>query len=407
MQFYNTANIPVDLAEKSFAANIARVMPNGNAPLFAMSGLAKKKICKQIEHGYWTKTMQFLVLTVATAISAAGTTALVVSNASGCLPGQIIRVAQPFSGANFVAPEYMRILSVNYGTNTLTVQRGFAGTTAVSSIPANTKLPVFTNAHAEGSARPQPRAIVPTRVMNYTQIFRNAYALNKTLKATMMVAGKGAVQENQDDCAAFHATDIEFATLFGRKFLGTDSVTNEPIHTMDGIEAIVQTHAPQNLKEAGTTTNYNQLEDMLDSTLDFKTDFMSGNERTLFVGKRALRVINNIGRLSGEYQLQNGTTKFGLRFSEFQTTRGNFKLVEHPLLNTHTEYEGMAFVVDLSSFDFAYLEGRDTVHQYVNVNNQSSDGTDAEGGVLTTELTTEIMNPFAFGVIYNLRQAAA
>lgn len=407
MKFYNSANIPTDLAKKSYAANIARVMPNGDAPLFAFSGLAEKQTCAQIEHGYWTKTMQFLVVTVATAIASNATTSLVVSDATGCLPGQIIRVAQAFSGGNFVAPEYMRVTAVNYGTNTLTVTRGFAGTTAVASIASGVKLPIFTNAHPEGSVKPNPRAIVPTRVQNYTQIFRNAWAANKTLKATMMTAGKGAVAENKDDCAAFHATDIEFAALFGRKFLGTDAATGEPIHTMDGIEAVVQQHAPSNLKEAGTTTNYSQLEDMLDATLDFKTDFMSGNTRTLFCGKTAKKVLNNIGRLSGEYQLENGQTNFGLQFSTFQTARGKFNIVEHPLLNTHDDYQKMAFVVDLSSFDFVYLEGRDTVHQYINTQNQASDGTDAEGGVLTSELTTMIMNPYAFGVLYNLRAAAA
>jgi hypothetical protein len=407
MKFYNTANIPTDLAKKSFAAGIARVMPNGDAPLFAMSGLAKKQRCAQIEHGYWTKSMQFLVIQIATAVSAANTTALVVTDASGALPGQIIRLAKAFSAGNFVAPEYMRVTAVNYGTNTLTVERGFAGTVASASIPSGTKLPVFTNAHPEGSAKPAPRAIVPTRVLNYTQIFRNAWALNKTLKATQMIAGKGAVAENKEDCAAFHATDIEFAALFGRKFLGTDAATGEPIHTMDGIEALVQTHAPTNLKEAGATTNYNQLEDLLDGTLDFKTDFMNGNNRTLFVGKTAKKVINNIGRLSGEYQIENGQTNFGLQFTSFQTSRGKFSVVEHPLLNTNEEYQKMAFVVDLSSFDFVYLDGRDTEHQYINVNSQNSDGSDAEGGVITSELTTQIMNPAAFGVIYNLRAAAA
>lgn len=407
MKFYNTADLPLDLAEKSFAANIARVMPNGTAPLFAMSGLAKKVLAKQIEHGYWSKTMQFTVLTVATAIAAVGTTALVVANASGVLPGQVIRIAKPFNAGVFVAPEYMRVLSVNYGTNTLTVERGFAGTAPAAAIAAGTKLPVFTNVHPEGSAKPQPRAIVPARVQNYTQIFRNSWAVNKTLKATMVTAGNGVVAENKDDCASFHATDIEYAALFGRKFLGTDAATGEPIHTMDGIEAVVQTHAAANLKEASATTNYDQLEDMLDSVFDFKTDFMNGNSRTLFVGKTALKVINNIGRKSGEYQLNDGQTNFGLSFSTFTTARGKFNLVEHPLMNVTDEYQKMAIIADLSSFDFAYLEGRDTVHQYINQQNNASDGSDAEGGVLTSELTTQIMNPHAFGIIYNLRSGVA
>ena len=61
---------------------------------------------------------------------------------------------------------------------------------------------------------------------------------------------------------------------------------------------------------------------------------------------------------------------------------------------------------ELSSFDFAYLEGRDTEVTYINEDPKSTDGQDASGGVLTTELTIELQNPFAWMFIYNLRAAA-
>lgn len=405
MRFYSSSDLPIDLAQKSFAANIARKMPNGTAPLFAMTGLAKKKMAKDIEHGYWTKSMQFTQVTI-TAEAAAVDTVLEVATTMGILPNQVIRVARPFVGGLFQAPEYLRVLSVDHGASTISVERGFADTTALALIPAGTKVPVLANAHPEGSPRPVSRAIVPERVMNYTQIFRNAWSQSRTLAAIQQIVGKGTVAENRADCAAFHASDIEFSILMGRKSLDVDSVTGEPIHTMDGLEAIIETHAPTNLREAGTTTNYDQLEDLLDPVLDFKTDFMQGNERTVFCGKQALKVINQIGRLSGEYQIRDGQTRFGLRFSTFTTTRGVFHMVEHPLLNTNEEYQKMAFVVDLSSFELPYLEGRDTQVEMINGNMQSTDGTDATGGIMTTEVTTEIMNPFACGIIYNLRQAS-
>ena len=408
MRFYGTADIPTDLDEKSFAYNIARVMPNGMAPLFAMSGLAKKQTIANIEHGYWTKTMEFTVLTiVAPAVTTAAQTTIPVASAAGVLPGQLIRVPKPFVAGAYVLPEFMYVTSVNYSTNVITVTRNFGGDAVpVASIPATTKLAVVTNAHAEASGKPVSRAIKPTRVQNYTQIFRNAWSTGNTLAEVKMIAGKGSIAENKDDAIAFHATDIEYATLFGRKYIGTDPATGERIHTMDGIEAMVSRYAPSNIVEAGASTTYKQLCDLVNPTLNFRTDFMNGNKRALYVGRQALDVINEIGRLSGEYQLVDSQTNFGLQFQTFKTSRGQFQLVEHPLLNTNSDYEKMAFVVDLSSFDFKYLGNRDAMWQYINNKADNSDGSDAQGGVITSELTIECQNPFAFGVLYNLRSAA-
>lgn len=407
MEFYHTGNLPTDLAKKSFAANIARVMPNGTAPLYALSGMAKKQKCLQIEHGYWTKRMQFLHVTLAAGITTAGQSTIELVSTAGVLPNHIIRVPKAFNSGVYVAPEFIRVLSVDHAAGTISVERGFGGTTAVATLASGTKLAVPFNAHPEGSARPVSRAVVPERIMNYTQIFRNAWSQTRTMAAVQQVVGNGTVAENREDATTFHAQEIEYATLFSRKHLGTDSGTGNPIHTMDGIEAVIAAHAPANIKEAGATTTYSQLEDMLDVTLDFKTQNMTGNSRTLFCGKQAIKTINNVGRLSGEYQLQDQQTNFGLQFKTFSTTRGRFNLVEHPLLNVNDDYAKMAFVADLSSFDFMYLGGRDTQVEYINENMQSTDGTDATGGILTTELTTQIMNPFAFGVIYNLTAAAA
>jgi hypothetical protein len=407
MRFYGSNDLPQDLAKKSFAANIARVMPNGTAPLYALSGMAKKRTCLDIEHGYWTKKMQFLHITLDTAIADGTTTTFSVNSTDGVLKNQIIRIPKAFNSGSYVPPEFARVTSVDYGNNNITVERGFGNTTAATSIASGTKLAVPFNAQPEGSPKPASRAVVPERVMNYTQIFRNAWSQSRTLAAIKQVVGNGTVAENKEDAITFHSQEIEYATLFGRKYIGTDSETGEPIHMMDGLEAVIEEHSPSNLREAGATTNYEQLEEMLDPVLDFKTQSMSGNSRTIFCGKQALKTINNIGRLSGEYQLQDDQTNFGLSFKTFSTTRGRFNLVEHPLLNTNDDYAKMAFVVDLSQFDFLSLEGRDTQVEYINGDMKSTDGQDATGGIFTTELTTEIMNPFAHGVIYNLTAASA
>lgn len=406
MQFYNTGDLPEDLAKKSFAANLVRIAPNGEAPLFAMSGLAKKKTALQIEHGYWSKTMQFGTATLTADIASGTATNFEVETTAGLTPNDVLRVASPFNTGNFVAPENVRVVEIVDATNII-VERGFGDTTAKAAIATGTVMPGIGNAYPEASPRPMHKAIVPVRHLNNTQIFRNAWSQGKTLAAVRQVVGNGTVAENRMDCSNFHGRDIELATLFSRKANNIDPVTGEPLHTMDGIEALIEQHAPQNLREAGATTTYNQLIQLLDPVFDQKTDMMGGNTRVIYCGKTALNVFHEIGRLSGEYRITQKETAFGLKFTEIQVPRGTFQLIEHPILNTNTDWQKMAFVADLSSFDFAYLEGRDTEVTFINQQNSATDGSDSSGGVLTTELTIELQNPFAWGVIYNLRAGAA
>ncbi len=406
MRFYGTNDLPTDFAKKSFAANLARIMPNGEAPLFAMSGLARKKTALQIEHGYWSKTMQFASIVLAAAVVSAGATNFEVVDTTSVSVNDVIRAPSAFSGGNFVAPENVRITAIVDATN-ITVERGFGGTTAKASISNGSVLPAIGNAYPEASARPNHKAIVPVRHLNNTQIFRNAWSQSKTLMAVQQVAGMGTVAENRLDASNFHGRDIELATFFSRKSNTNDAVTGEALHTMDGIEAIIENQAPGNLREAGATTTYDQLVTLLDPVLDQKTDFMQGNKRVIYCGKTALNVFHQIGRLSGQYEIVNKQTSFGLKFTEITIPRGTFQLVEHPIFNTDPEWQKMAVIADLSSFDFAYLEGRDTEVTFINEQAQATDGQDAKGGVLTTELTIELQNPFAWGVIYNLRAGAA
>ncbi|MGK3946225.1 hypothetical protein ABK046_48725, partial [Streptomyces caeruleatus] len=80
------------------------------------------------------------------------------------------------------------------------------------------------------------------------------------------------------------------------------------------------------------------------------TDTKVANERVLFVGGAAKRVLNNIGRLNGTYNITDGQTSYGLQFSTFKTSRGTFRTVEHPLFNSNADWAKMAVAVDLSSF---------------------------------------------------------
>jgi hypothetical protein len=451
-----TQSIPRGLMRQSFAATMARLMPMGGAPLYGLSSLIPDASVLSFEHGYWTKIMAFpkVVAASGSAITITGNTVVlnITADAGGVLGANT-------NGSFLVAGDQMvddttyeqfRVISTtinDLGAGTLTLQRalsstfitdsntmvavnnatdnkypgisgGIAPLAAASGIPAATGVTTRAitlfhagNAFEEASVRPTAVSLVAQRASNYTQIFRNSWAVSRTLAVSQLLAGNGAVQESKLDCGAFHALAIEKALFFGQKSLTT--VNGQPFHTMDGIYNVINNNAPANISVlgagAGGGTTWTDLEAALDKTLQVSGDPRGGNVRTLFVGGQVKRGLTDIARKNSNYNIeQDGSsmqlTEWGLEVSTLRTARGRFEIIEHPLLNAYGANSPLAktaFVVDLGALKVGYL--RKTQEDLYNQSGAQVDNSiDAQGGVLTTELTLEITNPGAFGVLKNI-----
>lgn len=404
MGIFNTGHFIQDQAKKSFAAMITRLMPNGNAPLFALTSMLNTETAVQTEHGFFTKTMVFPSFDLAANITDTDTSFTVVST-ENLLPGQIHRLQE--TGENVI------INSVVDATH-ITVTRSVGDVAAAAITVASDASEAYQvgNAYEEASLRPQALNINPIRITNLTQIFRNTWAISGSAEATQVIVGDTNVAESRQDCAAFHAADIEKALIWGQKSQGYRN--GQPFRTMDGLISIVgniayypPSYSVPNVFTAASTTTYTQLVAMLDPVFDQATDPKVANERVLFVGGKARNVLNQIGRLNGEYQIVEGQTSFGLQFSTFKIPRGTFRMIEHPLFNTNPYWAKMALAVDLSTFNVAYLGNRKTQNKEFNMNGTVTDqGIDAVGGTLTTEMTCVVKNPPANAVIYDLTAGA-
>lgn len=399
---FNTAQFTTDHAKKSFAGMITRLMPNGSAPLFALTSYMKTETAAQPEHGYFAKTMLFPQMVISTQAAADATT-LTVDSTANILPGMVFRVES--TGENI-------IVNTVASSTSVTVSRSL-GSVAAAIIPATAELHQIGTAFEEASSRPNPLNIKPVRITNLTQIFRNSWGVSETVRATLMAVGDTNVAESKQDCAAFHATDIEKALLFSQKSEGTRN--GQPFRTMDGLISLTSnldyypsSYSAVNVSTAGSTTSFTQLETMLDPAFNQTTDPKGANERLLFCGGDAVKVLNAIGRLSGQYQIVSGQTEFGMQFSSFKISRGTFRIIEHPLFNTNAIWSKMAVAVDIPSFNVAYLGDRKTQHKTYNEGTSAADsGIDAQGGTLTTELTCVCKNPPANVIIRNLTAGAA
>jgi len=385
---FNTSLLTQDLAKKSFSSLITRLMPNGQAPIYGITSMLKEETAYQYEHGYFSKTMVFPSVTIGGGGQLIGDTTFTVVSTADILPGMVLRVDT--TGENVL------VLTVPSGT-TMTVRRAF-GTVAAVAIAGAVKLWMVGNAYEESSVRPSSLLILAARVTNYTQIFRNTWAVSGTTAATAVIAGGTPDAESKLDCAAFHAVDIEKALIYGQKYQGT--LNNQPIHTMDGLLNILATSAAGNIGAATASTNWTLLESLLDPAFNQTTDPKNPNMRMLVVGGIARRVIHTICRLNSTYYIQGQVSEWGLQFDTIKTPRGVFNIVEHPLFNAYgasSTWAKMAIGIDLTTFGLAYMQGRKTHNAEFNGQGQPAvdNGIDAKGGTLTTELTCLVKNPAA------------
>lgn len=384
---FNTTFNPAELNKRSFNATVLRLFPGGAAPLFGLTSQTGKSRAVSSTHGYFAKTFSFTSLTTHATLILAATTAITVVSTLGIVPGMLFHVP--------LTREVVRVASVTSATVIETI-RG-VGRIAAADIPLSTTISCIGTSHAEGSARPTARSIPTVYVPNFTQIFRNAWAVTETARASMVEAGEGNVAESKRDCMLFHATDIETATFLGQAKM--DVAGAQPIHTTQGVIDAVYEHAPAvNVQTLGATTTLSQLETALAPGFEFNTDLGNAGERVAFVDSTALKVMNQIGRLNGQVELLSEQTTFGLRFSTFKFYKGIVRLIEHPMFNSLAAFGGTMVTVDLPAIKLAYMDGRDAVREeYTGTTNNS--GVDAVGGTLTSELAVETVNPSSCQVV--------
>lgn len=404
MSFYtgvfNTTVNPTELNKRSFAATMIRLFPDGSFPIFGLTSQTGKARAVSSTHGYFTKTLTFASVKINQSVSLAGYTAgattFVVDSSVGILEGMVL--------FNPTTRENMRVASVTDGT-TIVVTRAF-GRVAAGTVADDQVLVVIGSAFAEGSARPTARGLTLTHVPNYTQIFRNAWAITDTARASAIELGFTNVSENKMDCATLHSVEIESAIIFGQPKM--DTTGTQPLHATQGIIDAMEQYAPGNTNAASSTTSLSQLITLIEGAWTYSHNLGDAKKRVAFCGSTAMKVFNEIARKNGVVQLLPDQSGFGFSFQRFKFYKGELILIEHPILNGIFGMSDWAIGVDMPSLKLAYLEGRDTKpEEFGGTGRNNAGGLDSNGGSFTTEFATELMNPNGCFVIYDLVAGAA
>lgn len=349
-----------------FAAALLQEVPTGTAPLFALSsGMRSENATDTLIH--WFEELHLSGRTLLAEALDNSETGIDVDDASSFVPGVIAMIE--------TTGEYVFVTAVS--GNTLTVIRGFAGTTPDNAADDDGIQRIGT-AYEEASGRPTAVANQGYPRFNYVQTFRNAWNISGTAKAVQYYTGD-KTSKTRRDATLLHAEDIERAMWFGIKTVGV--VNGTRFTTMDGLDAQITT----NVTPAGSTTDWTDLDTFL-RTIFEKNIKGQPNERIAFSGNGALSVLNGIARLEGQIWLDPGATEFGLNVNRWITPYGNITLMTHPLMVENPLWTNDLRVLHPAAFKTKWL--RRTFEDSYDQNGQRA-GVDADFGIYTSELSVE------------------
>lgn len=245
--------------------------------------------------------------------------------------------------------------------------------------------------------------------MNYTQIFRNAWAVSGTAKAVEFRTGN-KVAKNKRDCAMYHAEDMERAALWGRKHVGT--LNGKPFRLTDGILAQIENFGGT-VESVATDSGSGAVAGEF-SRGDFE-DFIrrvfsinvkgQPNERIAFCGDIFLAGLNRMTMLDGTYNISAGETEVGIEVTTIKTPFGKLKLMTHPLMNENPVWQRELYVLHPGAIRKRML--RETNDEGYDKNGNRIDGKDADEGVITTELGWEVGAASTMGILRNFQKAVA
>ncbi|MCE5184974.1 MAG: DUF5309 domain-containing protein [Planctomycetaceae bacterium] len=271
--------------------------------------------------------------------------------------------------------------------NTLTVVRGYAGTSAEELANAQA-LTILGNAALEGADSPAARFTNRTRSGNYTQIFTAAVEVSGTDLAASQVGLADEMDFQKQERLRELLRDLENTVINGGGPIANPQGSASVRRTMKGILA----HLATNMFRVGDTgfpAGTDLDEEMINYVLRRIWENSSGSVDTIVVGGFQKRKINSFlsavrGYTSGETTYRDGVSAYE---SDFGLCR---------IIVTRWMPQDAVLLLDSSRVKVLPLTGRSFHFKPL------ASGGDYERGELIGEYTLELRNESAHGVIRGL-----
>ena len=363
-----TGDWSADERPKDFRNSILFLDPNGNAPIFALTGRAGKKEVTDPEFSWWAESQTIVrlavngshaagdtVITVDSADPSSSNMALNYGTATHLKPGDVL-MHEPAAGAAYGSPEYLLVTEVLSDTS-FTASREAAGTSA-GTLADEDSLLLIGSSYGEGTAAPTAVSRNPVKFSNYTQIFKNTYELSGT--ATKTATRTGDPWSNDKKRKMFdHAKGIEHTLLYSWTNSDGTGANGKPLRYTKGLRGFIPSANTTVFSNPVTTDS---LLAAMEPMWSFSAGGMGGEDRIGFIGMNGAIELAKVMRNDDSVQMNLGDriTMWGMNFRELIMPWGRLLLKTHPLLSQHATFKKSMYVMDFAALKYAPLRGRDT-----------------------------------------------
>lgn len=383
-----TGDWGTDERPKNFRETILWRDPNGVTPLTALMAKAKSEGVDDPEFAWFEEQLnQIRVQSDATGAAAASTSLGLVGGGLDLVPGDLLLVEKADSVT--YDNEIVEVSSVTSDT-AIVIRRGQAGTAAAAT-GVSIFLTKIGNRFAEGSGAPTSSTRNPGKVYNYCQIFKTAYELTNTAKATKTRTGD-PLKNDKKRKMFDHSVAMELAFMWGSRNEATGA-NGKPVRTTGGLRQFITT----NRTVFSTTPTVNTMLDALYPVFDYAGEG-AGDERIIFAGNGALNAFNKMIAGNNNVKVEFGgvISTYGMKLQQFVTPQGVFYIKTHPLMNTHPRYTNSMFVINGAGLRYRHL--RDTKAQ----DNIQENDADTHKGQWLSEVGLEVNHEKTFAYIGNV-----
>ena len=337
-----TGQFTNDFRPKNYRELFSLLEPNGNAPLNALLSMTSSEATDDPEFKNFRDELPERKLIVDGAVSSASTTSITVSAGNDNLfavAGTIL--------VNATTGEVMRCTADSSAT-ALTVERNIGGTSHTIADDAN--LFISGSAFEEGASSPTGVSFDASVASNYTQIFRTAFKVTETLRATNLRTG-----DKEDEMATkalkMHMQDIERAMFFG-KLHESNGSTAQPRRFTGGLTTQIS-----NVIDRSTASGV-MNEDTFDRQLIENVFAFGSKQKIMFCGAKVAGHLQKFGKDRWSPETVQGS--YGVNLTQYSTFAGDLMVHLHPQFRQVPGMENAAVIIDFPYLKYRYMEGRDT-----------------------------------------------
>jgi hypothetical protein len=281
--------------------------------------------------------------------------------------------------------ELMLVTGIN--SDTLTVIRGYAGTTS-EDLADNQVINILGNAALEGAARPNARFTNRTRCSNYTQIFTATVEVSGTDIASSQLGLADEMDYQKQERLRELLRDLENTVINGGQPTGDPQGSGTVRRSMKGIIQHLSTNI-FHTGDSGFPTGDSLDEAKINYVLRKIWEQSSGNVDLILVGGFQKRKINAFSADSRTYA--SGDTTFTDMISVYESDFGVCRII-----TTRWMAQDAVMLLDSSRISVLPLSGRS-----FHFKSLASSG-DYECGEVIGEYTLELKNEAAHGLIRDL-----